>query len=85
MRRQMLLYYIRHGETDWNREGRLQGQRDIPINTNGRAQARRCGRCCANCSRAPQSMRRGSISSQARSDARAKPCNWRAARSGSIR
>jgi probable phosphoglycerate mutase len=43
MRRQMLLYYIRHGETDWNREGRLQGQRDIPINTNGRAQARRCG------------------------------------------
>ena len=30
-----LLYYIRHGETDWNREGRLQGQRDIPINANG--------------------------------------------------
>ena len=39
----MLLYYIRHGETDWNREGRLQGQRDIPINTSGRAQATRCG------------------------------------------
>ena len=39
----MLLYYIRHGETDWNREGRLQGQCDIPINANGRAQARRCG------------------------------------------
>jgi len=38
-----LLYYIRHGETDWNREGRLQGRRDIPINANGRAQARRCG------------------------------------------
>jgi probable phosphoglycerate mutase len=38
-----LLYYIRHGETDWNREGRLQGQREIPINANGRAQARRCG------------------------------------------
>jgi probable phosphoglycerate mutase len=38
-----LLYYIRHGETDWNREGRLQGQREIPINPNGRAQARRCG------------------------------------------
>src|SRR5437016_4548078 len=37
------LYYIRHGETDWNREGRLQGQREIPINANGRAQARRCG------------------------------------------
>jgi probable phosphoglycerate mutase len=34
------LYYIRHGETDWNTQGRLQGQRDIPINANGRAQAR---------------------------------------------
>ena len=38
-----LLYYIRHGETDWNVQGRLQGQRDIPINASGRAQARRCG------------------------------------------
>lgn len=38
-----LLYYLRHGETDWNRENRLQGQRDIPMNANGRAQARRCG------------------------------------------
>ena len=37
------LYYIRHGETDWNVEYRLQGGRDIPINANGRAQARRCG------------------------------------------
>ena len=38
-----LLYYIRHGETGWNRESRLQGQRDIPMNANGRAQARACG------------------------------------------
>jgi probable phosphoglycerate mutase len=38
-----LLYYIRHGETDWNREARLQGQREIPINANGRAQARASG------------------------------------------
>jgi probable phosphoglycerate mutase len=37
------LYYIRHGETDWNVEARLQGGRDIPINANGREQARRCG------------------------------------------
>ncbi len=38
-----VLYYIRHGETAWNVEARLQGQRDIPINANGRAQGYRCG------------------------------------------
>jgi probable phosphoglycerate mutase len=38
-----VLYYIRHGETDWNTQGRLQGRRDIPINARGRAQADHCG------------------------------------------
>ena len=34
-------YFLRHGETDWNREGRLQGLRDIPLNATGEAQAER--------------------------------------------
>jgi broad specificity phosphatase PhoE len=36
------LYYIRHGLTDWNIEGRLQGGHDVPLNDRGRAQAVQC-------------------------------------------
>jgi len=37
------IYYIRHGETEWNALGRLQGTQDIPLNDLGRRQAAKAG------------------------------------------
>ncbi len=33
-------YFLRHGETEWNRSGLIQGRRDIPLNARGIAEAR---------------------------------------------
>ncbi len=41
------LYVLRHGQTDWNAEGRLQGATDVPLNEVGRAQAKRNGEALA--------------------------------------
>jgi broad specificity phosphatase PhoE len=38
-----VLYYVRHGQTDFNLEGRLQGRRDTELNAHGRRQAAECG------------------------------------------
>jgi broad specificity phosphatase PhoE len=41
------IYYIRHGETQWNADGKLQGQQDIPLNDLGRTQATHAGNILA--------------------------------------
>jgi broad specificity phosphatase PhoE len=42
------IYYIRHGETEWNALGRLQGAQDIPLNELGREQSVHAGHILAD-------------------------------------
>lgn len=37
----MRLFIVRHGETDWNKEGKVQGHTDIPLNEHGRCLAQK--------------------------------------------
>ena len=39
-----VLYLVRHGESEWNRSGRIQGRRESPLTDVGRAQAAALGR-----------------------------------------
>jgi len=44
----MKIYFMRHGETDWNAAHRLQGRTDIPLNENGICVAKECGKKLAD-------------------------------------
>ncbi len=55
-----VIYYVRHGLTDWNVQQRLQGRHDVPLNTEGCGQAIRCGEILQDLfsrhGRAPESL-----------------------------
>ena len=38
-------YLVRHGETDYNKQGKIQGHMEIPLNKNGFNQAKSLGQC----------------------------------------
>jgi len=40
---QPTVYYIRHGQTEWNVKGRLQGRREVLLDAHGHRQAAHCG------------------------------------------
>ena len=50
------LYFVRHGETDWNRARRIQGRTDVPLNAAGRAQAAAIGRRLKQLVDAPETL-----------------------------
>ena len=44
----MKLYFLRHGETDWNVKQLCQGQKDIPLNAKGKRQAHKAAKTVQN-------------------------------------
>jgi len=46
----MKIYFLRHGQTEWNVKKKLQGRTDTPLNENGRASAVECGKKLAGIS-----------------------------------
>lgn len=44
----MNIYLLRHGETDWNKDGRIQGHTDIPLNQKGRMQVAQAAKVLAD-------------------------------------
>lgn len=44
----MRIYLIRHGETAWNKESRIQGREDVPLDDEGLAQAEACAKAFEN-------------------------------------
>jgi 2,3-bisphosphoglycerate-dependent phosphoglycerate mutase len=45
---QLTVYVVRHGQTDWNKDGRIQGGTDNPLNATGREQAATMGKLLAD-------------------------------------
>lgn len=44
----MIIYVLRHGQTNYNLEGKFQGQVDVPLNALGIAQAKEVGKSLFN-------------------------------------
>ena len=45
---QQVIYFVRHGETTWNLEGRMQGHLDAPLTARGLREAHRDGAALRN-------------------------------------